>query len=404
MKILLSAYACEPNKGSEPGVGWHWASEIVKLGHEVWVLTRKNNQQPIEDFYKCNAKPKGLNYIYYDVPKWLSWWKKGGRGVYLYYLLWQIGIYSVAKNLNRKFNFDLVHHCTFVSVRQPSFLGGLEIPFIFGPVAGGERIPNHLRKGMGLKGRCREAIRDVLNKLVAYDPLMLSTFRKASIIYVTSNQTKTLIPKKYHFKTKVQLAIGVDVVDYQYRSARKHASKFLYVGNFIHLKGISYGLNAFSEALKKHPGITLTLVGRGDGKSQLVQLADELGISSSLTWVDWVNQSDLMGIYKNHDVLLFPSLRDSGGMVVLEAMSFGLPVICTTLGGPGVIVNNLCGFAVAPDDLVASLTNALNLIIQNTVKFNEMSSCAVERSHTFSWARSVGAVYNSELRLFCEEK
>ena len=48
MKILLSAYACEPNKGSEPGVGWHWALELGYLGHDVWVLTRANNRPAIE--------------------------------------------------------------------------------------------------------------------------------------------------------------------------------------------------------------------------------------------------------------------------------------------------------------------------------------------------------------------
>jgi len=67
MKILLSAYACEPWKGSEPGVGWHWALELARQGHEVTVLTRANNREPIEVALKSHV-PKGLQFFYYDLP------------------------------------------------------------------------------------------------------------------------------------------------------------------------------------------------------------------------------------------------------------------------------------------------------------------------------------------------
>ena len=150
MKILLSAYACEPNKGSEPGLGWNWAREIAR-NHEAWVLTRANNRPSIEDTLRKGSIPS-LHFVYYDLPDGVKSWKKGQRGVHLYYLLWQWGAYRTAKKVHKQVRFDLVHHITFVSVRQPSFMGLLGIPFIFGPVAGGERAPWRLRIGYGLKG------------------------------------------------------------------------------------------------------------------------------------------------------------------------------------------------------------------------------------------------------------
>ena len=77
-----------------------------------------------------------------------------------------MGAYQVAKQTHFKIQFDCVHHVTFVSVRQPSFMGNLGIPFIFGPVAGGESAPWRLRFGYGLRGLVLDGLRDLLNFMI----------------------------------------------------------------------------------------------------------------------------------------------------------------------------------------------------------------------------------------------
>ena len=122
-KILLSAYACEPNKGSEPNVGWKWATELLLQGHEVYVITRSNNKFIIESEIK-KKKFKGINFIYYDLPKLIIKIIKGksNKFSYLYFYLWQIGIYFKLRDFVKKIKFDYIHHVTFVSYRFPSFL------------------------------------------------------------------------------------------------------------------------------------------------------------------------------------------------------------------------------------------------------------------------------------------
>lgn len=297
MKILLSAYACEPNKGSEPGVGWNWAHEIEKLGHQVWVLTRKNNQEVIERYYQLNSKPENLNFIYYDVTKWLAWWKKGGRGVYLYYLLWQIGAFLKARTAHKQIKFNKVQHVTFVTVRQPSFMGLLGVPFIFGPVGGGERAPYALRKGFGLKGWVKDFVRDIANFLVKLDPFMYITFSSANEIYATSDQTKQLLPWVFRKKTKVKLAIGFDESSInQYKAEAKNSGeglKLLYVGRFEYWKGMGLGIQAFAKLLKEHPNATLTMVGKGPDKEQWQAIAERLGMADKITWIEWIEQREL---------------------------------------------------------------------------------------------------------------
>ncbi len=401
MKVLLSAYACEPNKGSEPGVGWHWAQEIEKLGHQVWVLTRKNNQEVIESYFQKKQKPRGLHFIYYDVPKWLVWWKKGGRGVYLYYLLWQIGAFFATKKNHKKYKFDQIQHCTFVSVRQPSFMGLLGIPFIFGPVGGGERAPYALRRGFGWKGWLKDFIRDVANHIVRFDPLMHMTFFSADKIYVTSEQTKQTIPFFYQHKVKIKLAVGYDgelldtaVVQKKHVNGNTNSVlKVLYVGRFECWKGMGLGIKAFSLLLQSEPKATLTMVGKGPDEARWRALAGKLGVANNIIWIPWLDQYELKALYLSHDIFLFPSLHDSGGMVVLEAMAHGLPVVCANLGGPKEMVDESCGVVATADNLVNDLEHALKMLAENPHLRCEMTLGAIKRANVFSWTKVVKSIY-----------
>ncbi|HET6889528.1 MAG TPA: glycosyltransferase [Pyrinomonadaceae bacterium] len=411
-KLLLSAYACEPKKGSEPGVGWHWALEAARLGYEVWVITRSNNRPSIEA--ESTAIPSNLRFIYYDPPPWMSWWKKygrrakarpGGRWPYLYYLLWQWGAYRVAKRAHARERFDGVQHVTFVSVRQPSFMGNLGIPFVFGPAAGGERAPWRLRWGYGFRGWVIDAFRDLMNLLVKFDPLMRRTFRKAERIYVTSAQTLALLPSGARAKGRIHLAIGCDPDDGRQvavkraeRSLSRELFRVLYIGRFVYWKGGHLGLLAFAHLLKSKIDARLSLVGKGPDEARWRRLADKLSISEHIDWVPWVSREKLLDLYTQHTVFFFPSLHDSGGMVVLEAMTYGLPVVCLDLGGPGAIVNDSCGRVIKTADrnqteVIRSLGEALAELAADTCLCSQLSQGALKRVQHYHWGSVVRKVW-----------
>src|SRR4051794_24932455 len=111
MKVLVNAYACEPDKGSEPGAGWAWVRAIAKQ-HEVWLLTRANNQASIEAALTSEPTLR-IHARYLDLPSWARKWKRGQRGVHVYYLLWQSLARREARALQRAIGFDLAHHVTF---------------------------------------------------------------------------------------------------------------------------------------------------------------------------------------------------------------------------------------------------------------------------------------------------
>ena len=137
MKVLVSAYACEPGRGSEPEVGWQTATHLAQL-HEVTVLTRANNRPLIEKGL-ATLEGKHPAFIYYDLPGWLLWLKKRGMSVAIYYFLWQLG---ARLHMRGKVEpFDLIHHCTFNSFRQPGFWWLTKKAVVIGPLGGGQVCP-----------------------------------------------------------------------------------------------------------------------------------------------------------------------------------------------------------------------------------------------------------------------
>jgi len=401
-RILLSAYACEPGLGSEPAVGWHWAINLARAGHDVWVLTRANNAPVIAHGLDDPEAASGrVHFLYYDLPRWAGWWKKGRRGIHLYYFLWQWRAAALAKKEHAKTPFDLVHHVTLVSARQPSFLGRLGVPFVFGPVAGGEKAPFRLRFGFSIRGWIGELARDALNALARYDPFLRRTYRRASKIYLTSKENCRFVPRSEWPKTSIVLAIGTGPSDAPAVAPPVKAAgeglRVLYVGHFLDLKGMHLGLPAFAGLCQLDPNARLTLIGDGPSEGRWRRLASHLGIADRIAWHSWMPQEELLAAYAAHDVLLFPSLRDSGGMVVLEAMQQGLPVVCLDRGGPGVIANDACGRVVATDGLdrkavIGGLSRALRSLAGDMVLRMRLSRGAKDRVAAFSWKEKVARI------------
>jgi len=393
-KILLSAYACEPNRGSEPGVGWNWAKEIAKRGHSVWVLTRANNKKVIDTYFEGNTKPEDLEFIYYDVPKGLSFWKKGGRGVHLYYYLWQWGIVKIAKQLNRQIKFDLIHHITFVTIHQPSFLYKIEdVPLFYGPGGGGDYVPKKYLKSFPKLKAIKEILIQWQGMLLRFDYFRSALFSRTNFTFVCSRVTKSRLPKNAQEHTSVNLAIGIENKLFSDKELQPNTSlKLLYVGNFLHWKGLHIALQAYQNTDRHNTG-GFTLIGKG-------QFDINKYTNKGIRIINWMPQSQLMQEYQNSDVFVFPSFRDSGGMVVLEALAHSLPVICLKLGGPGQIVDDTCGKAIdinGKDEIhiVEEIQSTLAIWNENPDLFSKLKKGALKRADQFTWDKTVGSVYSS---------
>jgi glycosyltransferase involved in cell wall biosynthesis len=402
LKILLSAFACEPNYGSEPGLGWDWAMFLAQAGHQVVVLTRSQSRLAIEKEMARAAIPR-LHFRYFDVPKPLRWEMRGP--LHLHNFLWQWLAAKFAKRLHQREQFDCVHHVTLAGLRAPSFMGELGIPFIFGPVGGGECAPWRLRHGYSPLGFISDAARDAANLMIPFTPFLNDTFARAERIYVTSHETSKLMPRRFRHKVRVELAIGAgesasnSPTPRLSRVVREERFSVLYAGRFIDCKGMHLGLQAFARLLEATSHARLTMIGHGPVERRWRKLAEDLGIAANVDWKPWQDREQMANVYASHDVLLFPALHDSGGMVVLEAMNQGLPVVCLKLGGPATLVNESCGHAVDPAgksaaQVVRELGDALKRFAPESARV-PVAEKARMRCRDFSWPEKVARIYGA---------
>jgi len=364
-KVLVSAYACEPDKGSEPGVGWNWVETISK-NNEAWVVTKANNQPSIEARLAAVPNPR-VHFEYVDVPKWLSFWKKGHRGVRVYYYLWQFCAWKRSVRLEKDIGFDLAHHVTFVNDWLWTFLALTRLPFVWGPIGSNPWVPGHLIDG---KEKILYRMKYIFQAGVRLiDPLYwLSAIRAKKIICINSEGTERF-PLKWLARNKIMVepAIGVEELPIPSVAVPRNGFSILYVGRFIPLKGPMLALESFVKFAEEAPATHLTMIGTGSEGPKLRKRVSELGLSGRVHMMEWMSREDLLREYPAHDVFLFPSM-EGGGMVALEAMASGLPVVCLDYGGPGMMVDNFTGIKIgvgSRENVICDLSNALRRIYQD---------------------------------------
>lgn len=364
MKILISAYSCEPHQGSEPGVGWNIVREVAKY-HQVWVLTRPDESGSIiEAELQQNPLPN-VHFVYFTLPFWQDSRRWGQSGaMQIHYYLWQIQAYFKAMSLHQEIGFDVVHHVTFVKYSTPSFLSLLPVPFVWGPVGGGESAPAAFWQDFSFSARIYETARNLVRWLGERDPFLRLTARRSAVVRATTEDTASRLHQLGINQVQVLPAIALSTEELevlpQLPPPPRKPLRFISIGRLIHWKGFHLGLRAFAQA-----GLTdaeYWLVGDGSEQQRLQQLATQLGIADQVKfWGKLDRQETLSKLGASH-VLLHPSLHDSGGLVCLEAMAAGRPIICLDLGGPASQVTAATGFKIAaqdPQQATADLAHAM---------------------------------------------
>jgi glycosyltransferase involved in cell wall biosynthesis len=401
MRILLSAFACDPNQGSEEGVGWAWAYHLAKAGHEVCVLTRDHHRPVIEDklreleLLKLHFEYVGVRFV----PFWIP-----GPGVYPYYICWQWNAYSRAKRLHQEHRFDVIHHVSYSVFRNASYLYLLDAPFIFGPVGGGERSPRALRVSMSREGKRFEALRDLVNLLPYFDPFWRSMLRHCARIVVKTEETRACLPQKSKRRTVVTLENMLLEEPYLAGEiGRVLPLKLLYAGRLLPLKGVHLALQAVALLHDQVP-VKLTIVGKGPEEFRLKEEVRRLRLEQSVHFFPWMPKSEVLALHATHDALLFPSLHDSGGTVVMEAIAHGRPVICLDLGGPAVTVDEHCARIVSTrgkseEQVIQGIANAiLELAHMTSGDWEEMRRAAVRRAEFYAPNQVIARVYGPLLK------
>ena len=398
MKVLLSAFACAPNVGSEGGVGWRWAMELARF-HELTVVTDVTRRAAIEEELALNPVAN-LRFVYFR-PTWFARVPLNSTTAQLLYTAWQFALLPYARGLHKANRFDVALHISYGVFRHPSFLGWLGIPFIFGPLGGGEDAPLRLKKSIKGREKVKEIVRSLINRLALIDPFLWLAFARADAILVKTEDTRRALPWPFRHRARVYPEIGFDLACAVPPAARLAGEplRVLFAGRLLGWKGAHLAIRSVAEVLHRGIPVEFFLVGRGPYETELRRVAQAVGLHDSIHWIAQMPQQELFSLYETMHCFLFPSLHDSSGNVVIEAQAKGLPVICLDIGGPATLVTSETAKIVDTHGLgeagvVARLADALAELAADEPARREIGRRASARvAATMRWQdRALGAL------------
>lgn len=373
MKLLLSAFSCGPGWGSEPGIGWNTVEQASRR-HEVWVLTEAGWRERMGDKFDAARHPN-IHFVWVRIPTLDKLVDGGplnnGLGWLVYYYLWQLAALREARRLHAEHQFDLVHHVTFGKHSVPSHLYKLGIPFLFGPVGGAEKAPRgEFYAEFGWKTRLAESLRLLHVRLARLDPWLRACVKCAALSLGVTRESADELRALGAKNPDVLPAISLPDAEAQalaklprHEAANENVGEkltLLFTGRLLAWKGVHLAIRALAKSDRTN--LHLRVLGDGPERGYLEQLARNLGVAERVEFSGSVPREEALRATAGAAGLLFPSLHDSGGYAVIEAMAAGLPVICLNLGGPGLFVNEACGWVIqadTPGQTVEDLARAL---------------------------------------------
>jgi glycosyltransferase involved in cell wall biosynthesis len=350
----------------------------------------------------CSADP-AIAAMHWIFPEVAVWPLRQDREPVLersYNLLWQIAALRAARGLCRNLRFDMVHHLTWGGLRAPSFLWALRLPFVMGPLGGGETSPRPLRRGLRARAKLAEFIRDVSNATLLFNPLVSTALRDSWMIAARTNETRLALPRAMRAKTIIfpELVLRDDQI--AARPAGQAAGcRLLFVGRLLYWKGLDLVVAAFSDIAARNSAARLTILGTGPEEARLRARIRALHLTDRVSFMAWLPRDQLGAVYHGHDLLLFPSLHDSGGNVVLESLGHGLPALCLDIGGPAQVVTQDCGIVIraagrSKAEVTACIVVAVLALLNDPARHAAMSRAALVRARTFIVSRRVSAFYS----------
>lgn len=331
MNILVIAYACEPNRGSEPGVGWNWVRLMADdEKHNITVLTRANNK-PVIDKYLEKYSDMKAEFIYYDLPEWILKYKHGDRGIKLFFTLWQRGVIKYMKrNLNLNL-YDLIWDFNFGSLNLPLFTYKLKKKYVIGPVSTKKKMPSPYIQKMCVKRRVKYEIQQFMKEHLWSNPIVWKALKKADYIVLCNEMSKEFLPKCQRKRAKVIFHNGIEEKDYpKYQKQENNNSKLelIYAGRLIDTKNIETAINALKIVKDSGRDFVFDIYGNGNLKEKLRRQVRELGLEGKVIFHKKISQQELFKEYIKKDCFLFPSLLEISSTAVMEAMFCGLLPIC----------------------------------------------------------------------------
>ncbi|MBD2125572.1 glycosyltransferase family 4 protein [Microcoleus sp. ZQ-A2] len=403
IKVLMVVEQCNPTFPSVPFVAYNLFKEIDRIV-DVTLVTHERNRDAFEtktDHKKVIYISQGeFNTKYYNFVEGFA--TKGRINWPLYHTLtypiygeFDNKVYQQFKQSILNGDYDIVHALTPMMPRYPHKVvkACTKTPFLLGPVNGGLPFPSGFKETAKQESANLNFLRTLGRSLI---PGYVETYKKADKILVGSAYTLQMLKEMFAIPNDKTELFYENGISKDFLSRAKNASdgskvKLLFVGRLVPYKCADVVIEAISHLDKEiQDKISLSIVGDGSERANLEKQVQELNLGQTVSFVGWINQQQTLEYYSQSDIFCFPSIREFGGAVVLEAMACGLPCIVANNGGIAEYVTEETGFKIDPisrEYLVQELTDKIKLLVKDEPLRKTMSIKAVERVQDFEWER-----------------
>jgi glycosyltransferase involved in cell wall biosynthesis len=413
MKILISAIACNPFSGSEALHGWMVCRSLARLG-DLWLLVSAEHREGIEKARNEGLVPANMDFIFIGQHRGYLENRLLARGQgWLRYMDFSKAIFPIARELHETIKFDLSHHVTYSTWRVASPLWRLNVPFIWGPISGTEVFPL-VRFGRILSPSAFgfELLRIAGGAYSNLLPEVHRCARRAFHIFAAHREAVT------HLSQLRKSSDGISVLSYYSFSPERIGAmarnsflvratrplKIFAAGNLEGRKGIAIALHGLARAKQSGVKFTYRITSRGPEFEHLQHLAKRLGISEEVDLGRQMAREDYVRELQDTDLYLLPSLREGGGLSMMEAMLAGCVPIVAACGGPGTTVTDECGVSIpvtSPKQMAKEIADAVIRFDSDRELLARMANAACRRiADNYTEEKFIGeisAVYQKAL-------
>ncbi len=412
-KVLISAFACDPRKGSEPGLGYNYVRRLAEHC-ELTVMTEEmQNRGPIEE--ACRNDPV-LREVRWQYVPWPSVAPDGRRndGVnflryYHFYRCWQREAYKLAKTLVAAGDFDLVHHLTMTGFREPGYLWKLPVPFVWGPVGGHVMMPWRFLTTLGPRGMCQCGVRNVLNAVqMQTSPRVSKAARKAEVIFASTSIDRIALERLHSRRAVLLGENGAGPTRSNQPRTRKQGQPLRLGWSGLHIprKALPILLEALA-LLPPEVAVEVNILGQGPETARWKTLARQLGVGGMCRFHGWLPRERALTLMGSLDALVITSLQDAGSAVLFEALALSLPVISHAACGFADALTDGCSLLVpleSPSTSARLFARAIARLFDEPDLYQRLSAGAIARARELSWARRAAIILQNYKSLLDSSK
>lgn len=415
-KVLLVAYQCGPGMGSVSQIGWEWYSRLAE-GHAVTLVTHVRNRAALE---AAGAPLAGSEIVYIDT-EWFAGplyrlacrlFPRSEHSVFLVASLDYFAFdFSAWRTLRRAMaggrRWGVLHRVTPVTLAAPTWLARLGLPTVIGPLNSGLRDPSGFSKVMKQESTWLVRVRGITRLLDA----ALGSSRRAARIFTATRSTLLGVAPRYRGRCTMMLENGVDLARFHPAPwpafpGTESPLRILFVGRLIPVKGLDMLLHAMAVLKARGTRVRLTVVGDGPMRPEWEATAAELGIAADADFLGTLPLDAVAAEMRAAHVFCLPSVRESGGAVLLEAMASARPVIALDYGGPGEIVSEAVGALLpmrTPEQVVNALADTLDDACARPALWQQKGAAGRRLvEHRYSWPAKIAAAQETYMELVAE--